>query len=195
MSAILARAREPCIRMLNAICQPPHLPVALALSVSRPPNCVMIYSNSVTRQICSQCHSHMHTFPTDSITFLLYNIWNQNSVHKSLHTQDLDDHFHKISATLVIPTMIMVTVTVKLFECPKNKRPLGLPLDIWLSRLHLELPCMQNALAHNTPPRGGVVAGSLMRFLNIPGRPTLRRQPRNAVRPPRKAPGSPPASS
>jgi hypothetical protein len=36
-----------------------------------------------------------------------------------------------------------VTVTVILFKCPKNKRPRGLPLDIRLSRLHLELPYMQ----------------------------------------------------
>jgi hypothetical protein len=40
---------------------------------------------------------------------------------------------------------------------------------------------MQNVLAHGTPPRSGVVAGSLIRFLNILGRPTLRRQPRNDV--------------
>ncbi len=76
-----------------------------------------------------------------------------------------------------------------------NKRPCGLPLDIRPSRLHLELPYMQNVLAHGTAPRSGVVAGSLIRFLNISGRLTLRRQPRNAVQPPRKIPGSPPASS
>ncbi len=54
---------------------------------------------------------------------------------------------------------VTVTVTVNLFKCPKNKRPRGLPLDIRLSRLYLELPYMQNVLAHITPPRGGVVAG------------------------------------
>jgi hypothetical protein len=47
---------------------------------------------------------------------------------------------------------VTVTVTVILFKCSKNKRPRGLPLDIWLSRLHLELPYMQNVLAHVTPP-------------------------------------------
>jgi hypothetical protein len=34
-------------------------------------------------------------------------------------------------------------VTVTSCKCPQNKRPSGLPLDIWLSRLHLELPDMQ----------------------------------------------------
>ncbi len=59
---------------------------------------------------------------------------------------------------------VSVPVTVILFKCPKNtsKRPRGLPLDIRLSRLHLELPYMQNVLAHGTLPRGGVVAGSLI---------------------------------
>jgi hypothetical protein len=46
---------------------------------------------------------------------------------------------------------VTVTVTVNLLKCPKNKRHRGLPLDIRLSRLHLELPYMQNALAHGTP--------------------------------------------
>jgi hypothetical protein len=77
---------------------------------------------------------------------------------------------------------LTVTVTVILFKCPKNKRPRGLPLDIRLLRLHVELPYMQNVLAHGTSPRSGVVAGSLIRFLNISGRPTLRRQPRNRGR-------------
>ncbi len=54
---------------------------------------------------------------------------------------------------------VTVTVTVLLFKCSKNKRPRGLPFDIRLSRLHLELPYMQNVLAHGTPPRRGVVAG------------------------------------
>ena len=58
--------------------------------------------------------------------------------------------FHGVSVT--------VTVTVILFKCPKNKRPSGLPLDIQLLLLHLELPYMQNVLAHGTPPRSGVVA-------------------------------------
>ncbi len=43
---------------------------------------------------------------------------------------------------------VTVTVTVHLFRCPKNKRPRRLPLDIRLSRLHLELPYMQNVFAH-----------------------------------------------
>ncbi len=73
---------------------------------------------------------------------------------------------------------------VNLFKCPKNKRPSGLPPDIRLSRLHLELPYMQNVLAHGMPPRSGVIAGTLIRFLNILGRPTPRSQPRNAVRSP-----------
>ena len=33
----------------------------------------------------------------------------------------------------------------------------------------LELPYMQNVLAHSTSPRSELVAGSLIRFLNIPG--------------------------
>jgi hypothetical protein len=60
---------------------------------------------------------------------------------------------------------VMVTVTVNLFKCPKNKRPRWLPPDIRLSQLHLELPCMQNVIAHGTPPRSGAVAESLIRFL------------------------------
>jgi hypothetical protein len=48
---------------------------------------------------------------------------------------------------------------------------------------------MQNVLARGTPPRSGAVAGSLIRFVNISGRPTLRRQPRDAAQPPRKALG------
>ncbi len=75
---------------------------------------------------------------------------------------------------------VTVTVSVNLFKCPKNKRPCGLPLDIWHSRLHLELPYMKNVLAHGTPPRSGVVTGSLIRFLNILGRQILRCPPRNA---------------
>jgi hypothetical protein len=82
---------------------------------------------------------------------------------------------------------------IKLRE--RELRAVNVPLDTWLSRLHLELPYMQNVLAHGTPLRSGVVAGSLIRFLNISERPTLRRQPRNAVQPPRKITGSPPASS
>jgi hypothetical protein len=42
-----------------------------------------------------------------------------------------------------VTVTVTATVTVILFKCPKNKRPRGLPLDIWLSRLHLELPYMQ----------------------------------------------------
>ncbi len=36
--------------------------------------------------------------------------------------------------------MVTVTVMVNLFKCPTNKRPSGLPPDIRLSRIHLELP-------------------------------------------------------
>jgi hypothetical protein len=46
------------------------------------------------------------------------------------------------------------TVTVNLLKCPK-KRPHGLPPDIRLSQLHLELPYMQNVpmsvMKHMTP--------------------------------------------
>ncbi len=55
--------------------------------------------------------------------------------------------------TRMVTVTVTLTVTVILFKCPKNKRPRGLPLDIRLSRLHLELPYMQNILAHGTPPR------------------------------------------
>ncbi len=55
-----------------------------------------------------------------------------------------------------ITVTVTVTVTVILFKCPKNKRPRGLPLDIRLSRLHLELPYMQNVLAHGTWGRSGI---------------------------------------
>ncbi len=50
-----------------------------------------------------------------------------------------------------------ITVTVILFKCPKNKRLHGLPPDIRLSRLHLELPYMQNVLAHGPVVRLHVV--------------------------------------
>jgi hypothetical protein len=65
----------------------------------------------------------------------------------------------------------MFTVTVNLFKCPKNKRLCRLPLNILLSQLHLDLPYMQNVLAHGMPPHNEVIAGSLIRFLNILGGP------------------------
>ncbi len=75
-------------------------------------------------------------------------------IHTYIHTY--------ILIYILITVTVTVTVTVILFKCPKNKRPRGLPLDIRLSRLHLELPYMQNVLAHGTPPLSGVVAGSLI---------------------------------
>ncbi len=45
---------------------------------------------------------------------------------------------------------VSVTETVNLFECPKNQRPRGPPPDIWLSRLHLELPYMHSRNAQSS---------------------------------------------
>jgi hypothetical protein len=58
--------------------------------------------------------------------------------HASLFTVTVTVTVKFVTVKLV--TVTLVTVTVNLFKLPKNKRPHGLPLDIRLSRLHLELP-------------------------------------------------------
>ena len=93
-------------------------------------------------------HTHIHTYdltllcmsyPCDSgesrDVKMLHSVVNKRAVFKS-------DSPEEVTVT------VTVTVTVNLFKCPKNKRPRGLPSDIRLLQLHLELPYMQNVLAH-----------------------------------------------
>ncbi len=54
------------------------------------------------------------------------------SVHKLIYTRPHDDDVITLEAMVMVMVTVTVTVTVTVdsFECPKNKRPRGLPLDI-----------------------------------------------------------------